>query len=190
MEANGANLRSALSSGAIDLALLTPDAADDFEQKVIARQELPLVVPAGHPLAGRRQVPLRAFAKDAFVSYKSGRKLRVMTEEFCNRAGFVPNVVLEVNAPMSICGFVAAGFGVGLVPPQSVPFPGVSAVRVIAPFAERTIVMMSRKERYLPAAARAFREFVSKNARVRGDSTTWPHLRTGAGALRRGRKYG
>lgn len=82
------------------------------------REPLVAVLPAGHPLAARRRIPLRALAGDPFVVVPRSRALGGLdlVLEACGRAGFTPEVAQEALELQSVIGFVAAGFGVSLLP--------------------------------------------------------------------------
>jgi DNA-binding transcriptional LysR family regulator len=81
-------------------------------------EPLVAVLPAGHPLAARRRIPLRALAGDPFVVVPRSRTLGGLdlVLEACGRAGFTPEVVQEALELQSVIGFVAAGSGVSLLP--------------------------------------------------------------------------
>jgi DNA-binding transcriptional LysR family regulator len=124
-------------------------------------QELVLIVSKSHRLARRRKVMLRDVSAELFVSFKPGHAFRSLTEELCAEAGFKPTIGFEGDDSRSLPGFVAAGFGVAIVPPEYGAFPGVSALRISTPAARRTIGMAWVRDRYLVASARTFPDFVA-----------------------------
>jgi DNA-binding transcriptional LysR family regulator len=84
-----------------------------------------------------------------------------MTDEFCRAAGFVPTSRFEGDDSSSMPGFVAAGFGVAIVPPESARSADVVSLRISEPPARRPIGIAWMKGRYLPAGARLFRDFAT-----------------------------
>jgi DNA-binding transcriptional LysR family regulator len=102
---------------------------------------------------------LRDVADESFVSFKPGHAFRRFTDDLCAAAGFSPVISFEGDDSSSVPGFVAAGFGVAIVPPESAAFAGVVALRISEPTARRAIGIAWMKARYLSASARAFRDF-------------------------------
>jgi DNA-binding transcriptional LysR family regulator len=113
-----------------------------------------------HPLARRRSVALRELAAESFVTFKRGHAFRDLTEQLCAAAGFTPAISFEGDDSSSVPGFVAAGFGVAIVPLESSAVSGVTALKISEPVIRRPIGIAWLEERYLSAGARAFRDFV------------------------------
>ena len=157
---NSAALQQQLEAGLLDLIFTTaPLDKAAFSWAHVADQELALIVPVGHRLAKRKSVALREVAGEAFVSFKPGHAFRRFTDDLCAAAGFSPAISFEGDDSSSVPGFVAAGFGVAIVPPESAAFSGVVALRISEPTARRAIGIAWMKDRYLSASARAFRDF-------------------------------
>jgi DNA-binding transcriptional LysR family regulator len=101
------------------------------------REPLVAVLPAGHPLAGRRSLPLKALARDAFISVPRNRALggADLVLEACLQAGFTPEVFQEALELQSVIGYVAAGFGVSLLPrtARKLVHAGVAFVTLASP---------------------------------------------------------
>lgn len=166
---NSAALDEQLARGDLDLAFTTPPiASPEIAWTRVADQELVLIVPENHRLARRRQVTLREVAGEPFVTFKRGHAFRRLTEGLCQEAGFVPSITFEGDDSSSIPGFVAAGFGVAIVSPESGLVNGVVGLRISVPSARRAIGIAWAKERYLPAGARTFRDFTTADLRHRG----------------------
>jgi len=122
-----------------------------------------LVVPPGHRLAGRGSVPLRAVADDGVVIGKAGGELRDAMDAYCREAGFTPRVVCEADEPSAIRDFVAAGLGVAFIPAWARPRAGESPgtwLRVTDPICRHTLGMVWDEDHYVSQAAHAFRRFV------------------------------
>jgi DNA-binding transcriptional LysR family regulator len=129
-----------LRAGELDLCLTSPvPEAPDLVARRLDEQRLRLVVPDDHPLAGRRRVRLAEAADEHFVTLERGYGMRRILESLCAEAGFTPRVAFEGEEAETIRGLVAAGLGVALLPPPTVPRPGVRELTVTAPRAVREI---------------------------------------------------
>jgi DNA-binding transcriptional LysR family regulator len=135
---------SALHNRAIDVGLLrepSADAALDF--KVVLTEPFVAVLPAGHPLASLRRVPLAQLADAHFVLLPRhvGPGLYDQILGLCAAAGFTPSVAQHAVEWQTVCGLVEAGLGVSLAPEsiRRVRLSGV-AFRSIDPSAARTRV--------------------------------------------------
>ncbi|WP_409468141.1 LysR family transcriptional regulator [Streptomyces sp. HC307] len=148
-----------LLDGTYDLALLRTDApvGADFEVTALRSERLVAVLPTGHPLAGRRTVPLAALAGEPFVVHpsRSRSSMHDRVLDACARAGFEPAPLIEVGETSTLVVFVAAGHGVALVPEsvQSLRLDGVT----YAPLTETETVQLGlarRAGRNSPATER------------------------------------
>lgn len=129
-----------LRAGDLDLCLTSPiPDAPDLAVRRLAEQRLRLVVPDDHPLAARRRVRLAEAADEPFVTMEPGYGMRRILEALCAQAGFTPRIAFEGEEAETIRGLVAAGLGVALLPPPSIPRPGVHELTVTAPRAVREI---------------------------------------------------
>lgn len=155
-------LLSRLLAGDVDLCLASPQFDDpSVEWMPIYEEELFVLVPQGHALAGGKQVRLQDVAHESFISLKAGYGLRRVTDELCARAGFKPRISFEGEEVATLWGLVGAGLGIAIAPRQTTPPPeGPLALRVIEPRCFRTIGLSWVKRRYLSAASRTFIEFV------------------------------
>ena len=103
-----------LESGQDDLAFVRDlPAAAPWERRELAREQLCIVVPRGHRLAGRRRLSiadLRTLTNTPFVTsrrWMHGREARW---------GFVPHVADDVVSLAASFSLVRAGLGVSLMP--------------------------------------------------------------------------
>jgi DNA-binding transcriptional LysR family regulator len=159
IQSNSTALEDQLLSGELDLILnARPWNKPDFEWRLVANQELVLIVSPSHPLARRRTVALAELANEPFVSFKEGR-FRQLTEELCHAAGFSPAIRFESDDSSSVPGFVAAGFGVAIVSPDAASSGSVVSLRITHPLARRSIGVAWAKDRYLATSTRLFRDF-------------------------------
>lgn len=166
-QSNSAGLATQLDHGELDLIFTAaPGDHAAFSWTKIADQELRLIVPLSHSLARRRSVTLNQVAHESFVSFKPGHAMRRLTDELCQAAGFTPRYSFEGDESGSVPGFVAAGFGVAIMPAESNTNPEVVSLRIAKPAARRPIGIGWVEHRFLSASARAFRDFAV--------ATGWP----------------
>ncbi|MFX4290806.1 LysR family transcriptional regulator [Streptomyces bohaiensis] len=176
VQSYGEDMMERMRRGELDLCLTSPiPDAPDLVTRRLALQRLRLVVPADHRLAGRRRVRLAEAAEEAFVTLEPGYGLRKLTEKLCAQAGFTPRVAFEGEEAETLRGLVAAGLGVALLPPPTVPRPGVQELSVTAPAAVREIGvawMAGHPDTQPVAAFKAF--LLSRRDRVLAGSSEAP----------------
>lgn len=142
---------TALHNRDIDVGLLREphaDAALDF--KVVLTEPFVAVLPAGHPLAASRRVPLAQLAGARFVLLPrhAGPGLYDQILGLCGEAGFTPRIAQHAVEWQTVCGLVEAGAGVSIAPASArrIRLSGV-AFRPVEPGATRTSVAAAwRKE--------------------------------------------
>ncbi|WP_428956987.1 LysR substrate-binding domain-containing protein [Streptomyces sp. cg35] len=137
-----------LLGGTYDLAVVR-GTVTDAELRVTPLRSEPLVavLPAHHPLAGRRSVPLEALADAPFVIHPSQSRSSMYDRVLaaCERAGFRPASLTEVGETATLVVFVAAGHGVALVPRsvRSLSLDGVTYVPLAEP--ESVDLLLARR---------------------------------------------
>ncbi|WP_240796682.1 LysR family transcriptional regulator [Streptomyces sp. RFCAC02] len=176
VQSYGEDMIDRMRSGELDLCLTSPVPDEpDLVTRRLDEQRLHLVVPADHRLAGRRRVRLAEAAEEPFVTLETGYGLRRLTEALCERAGFRPRIAFEGEEPDTLRGLVAAGLGVALLPPPTVPRPEVRELAVTAPRAAREIGVAWPIGRPDTAPVAAFKKFLlSRRGRLTGAPAQTP----------------
>ena len=162
VQGSGDVLLTRLRAGEVDLCLTAPLPDEPgVAAQALDSQRIDLIVPARHPLARRRVVPLAEAAAEDFICLKPGYGLRVITDELCRAAGFEPRIAFEGEEAATCQGLVGAGLGVSLLPatPAAAADPEVAAVRITAPRAARTVGLAWMADRPQAAPVTAFRDF-------------------------------
>lgn len=159
-----------LERGEIDLCIISPPLEQentDWQEGIgwipLLSEEIYLVVPLGHPLAGRKSIHLSEVAHEPFISLKAGDSLRELTDHFCRQVGFTPKIVFEGDEIETIRGLVRAGLGVTFIPRlmvRSVPYLAARALPIAEPHCRRQLGLAWRTTHYLSQAAQQFRTFV------------------------------
>jgi DNA-binding transcriptional LysR family regulator len=110
---------AAVTRGAVDVGLvLLPVDDAGLRTELLLRGRAVAALPAGHPLARLRRVPLGRLAAEPFVLFPRaqapGFHDRLITS--LTATGSPPRVVQEAAEMQTIVGLVATGIGVSLVP--------------------------------------------------------------------------
>jgi DNA-binding transcriptional LysR family regulator len=114
---------AALKAGETDIALLIESGFETSHDAAIDRipvMEDPMYVllPAGHPLAGRRRMRLDDLCDDSWIMGSTSTTCpdSAILLRACQSAGFEPRIAFNSDDYLAIQGFVAAGMGVSLIP--------------------------------------------------------------------------
>ena len=129
--------------------------------KTILRERVLLALPLGHPLAQLEEVPMSALEREHFIQV-AGKDLTLQLRRCCETAGFEPVVAFNCDRPAVAVDFVKMGLGVTLVPEISWASLAEHSM-ILRPIQDlsptRYISLSWRKNTYLSANARAFRDF-------------------------------
>lgn len=84
----------------------------------LSREGFVAALPRANPLAARASLRLEDLANEDFVLFTPvlGVDFQEHVIGYCHRAGFAPRVAYEAADTNAVIGFVAAGFGVAIVP--------------------------------------------------------------------------
>jgi DNA-binding transcriptional LysR family regulator len=111
-----------LRSGEADLALVydhesTPGLLpSDLELTHLIDDPYQVIIPKGHPLAGRRRLSVADFADEQWIASSSMHACRRITDNVCREAGFEPRVAFEADETFAAQALAAAGVGLTLLP--------------------------------------------------------------------------
>jgi len=118
-ESGSAAVAAALLSGELDLGIVTLPVRGVGDKELLVlplmEDELRLIVPPKHPLAGRRSFKWSDLAHESVIGFEAGSAVREVVDQAAARAGVVLDVVMELRSIQSIQQMVAAGVGVGFV---------------------------------------------------------------------------
>ncbi|MGX2959697.1 LysR family transcriptional regulator [Peribacillus sp. JNUCC 23] len=155
---------SQLASTEIDIGFCSPqEPLENLSSIPIVKNELFLIVPVNHRLAGTDEIDLCEVANDPFVLFKPETAMHDVIERLCHEAGFHPKMAFEGFEERIVAGLVGAKFGVALIP----FIPGldkkkISLIRIRKPQSVRVIQMVWRTNGYMPPAVERFKTFVEK----------------------------
>jgi len=153
-----APLVEALKAGALDLAFCL-STLPELEAIPICVQKMNLVVPRGHPLAGRKTVRFEDFCQEPLILLSRKSQARGMIEEIFRRRGKIPRIIVEAVECNATLQFVALGRGISILPelPAQDASP-VYSIPIDDPDFSRNIYLSWSRTRKLSAAARQFLE--------------------------------
>ncbi len=115
-----AQLLERLRSGALDIGLLTlPVEGADLTQVPVMREELLLVMPPSHKLAGQRRVTPGDLANQSWVLFERGSSTRRVIDGMFETHGIRPRVVLETENVEILKAFTMIGLGLTILPYQA-----------------------------------------------------------------------
>ncbi|MDQ0227879.1 LysR family transcriptional regulator [Bacillus sp. 7586-K] len=151
-----------LRNGEIDFCITFPPIEQSgIEGLSFLTEEIFLAVPHTHRFANLRSIDLSELADDPFICIKKGNPFREMTDEFCQKAGFTPNIICEVDEHSAVGHFIRMEIGVAFIPGTLIEKIDNSfhLLHINNPTCERTYQIAWREGKYMSEAERKFREF-------------------------------
>jgi DNA-binding transcriptional LysR family regulator len=144
---------------------------DVLEPEDLLTSRLVICVPAGHRLAHRDSVTTAELANEPLINFRKGYLMHeILRSVVGERTG---KVVYHTDNTESAKRMVALGVGVTILPEFSVVDDSyrregkIVYVKPAAAFPSIVLCLASRKDGYLPRAARAFRDMLRHAARIR-----------------------
>lgn len=159
-EERSADVVQSVLAGKVNLGITyLPVRHDALHATVLYDEELVLVVPEGHRLAGRT-IRAAQLAELPLIVPPEGFCLRTAIDEELRRSGTAARIALEISAIESICEAVRAGLGITLLPrlymERGRPRAGLATATLTEPAPVRPVYAIRRADRHLCVATRAF----------------------------------
>lgn len=150
---------TALRERVIDVGLLRePPDEPGLATEPILSEEFIAVLPAAHPLAAQRVVPIEALADEPFVLLprSAGPAFHDRIVGLCRSAGFEPRLGQQAIEWQTVCALVEAGLGVSLAPAsvRRIRLDGVAYRRVKPNTARTTVAVAWRHDDQNPLVTR------------------------------------
>ena len=116
-EMEGNEVLPAMKNGGFDMAFLRLEQMTDpsYESIPLAKDELTVLLPENHRLAGESELSLAQLKDEPFLLLNEGTLLRGLCIDACRRSGFVPTVAYSGTRNENIAELVAMGMGISLV---------------------------------------------------------------------------
>ncbi|NBD27472.1 LysR family transcriptional regulator [Paenibacillus glycinis] len=146
-----------VESGELDIGvILLPADEERFDSFCFVKQQLMLVVPPSHRLAGREEVRLAELSEEPFLLFHEDFALRDRIIAACERQGFRPHVVYSSTQWDFISELAAVNLGIALLPDKICKELDRERLRIIRtdPPIPWELAMIWRKNGYLSHAAR------------------------------------
>lgn len=162
-------LAQAVLAKEIDLALVSlPVDRSGLAAEEFFYEPLLVALPAKHPLA-KRSAPLALdeLEGDDFILMKEEHCLAGQALQFCRLNGFAPHVSFRSAQIETVLAFVAAGWGVSVVPAMARSQPRAGVVYRPVAGGRRSIGIIYGETRPLSKAAQALVEFLRPVTRAR-----------------------
>ena len=105
--------------------------AEGLVVTLLRRDEMMLVLPAAHALAGESAVDLGDLAEENWIG--GCPRCRGHLLELCGHSGFSPNISYETDNAAAVLGLVAAGIGVAMLPALALDSVGAQPLVAIRP---------------------------------------------------------
>ncbi len=149
----------------IDVAVITAAEAHPsgaLERRCLVLDEMVVLLPDGHRLAGRAAVALGELASEQFVLFKPGYGLRRIVVDACAAAGFHPTIAFETSQRETIYGMVQEGLGITLLPRSGIHRGDYTwhLVPLQPPAVQRELSLAWKARRRQSEATCAFRDFL------------------------------
>ena len=173
---NRKGLLQNLEDNAADLLLMgQPPETPELAAEVFLKNPLVIIAPAGHPLAGQRNVALGELAHETFIMREMGSGTRNSVERFLAERGVRLTISMEMNTNEAIKQGVEEGLGLGIVSVHTLERELQSGRLVVLNVASFPIIrqwfIVYRTGKRLSAIATEFADFVRNEAQdfVRND---------------------
>lgn len=157
-EMGSSAVAAAVLSGELDLGIVTLPLRVGDEASLLTiplvDDELRLIVPQGHRLAGKKSFAWKDLAGESMVGFEAGSAVRGVIDRASLAAGVRLDVVMELRSIESIQQMVAAGIGVGFVSRFALGDGGGLTCRDGR--LVRKLAIVRRADRVASAAAREF----------------------------------
>ncbi len=116
------HLTRAVMAKEVDLAVVSlPVERHGLETLSLFDEPLLIALPAGHALVKKRRLALADLKDEPFILMQEGHCLAGQALSFCRTEGFVPKVSFRSAQIETVRAFVAAGWGVSVVPEMACP---------------------------------------------------------------------
>lgn len=133
----------------------------ELEFYPLIKQDLKLIVPPEHPLAGHASVELSEMLPYPMIFYNDDGGLGRTTREIFTEAGIQPNIVSQASNELALYGLVAENLGISLAADiREIKQFNVKAVPVNHPKCTRYVYMVYLKDHYLSPAVHSFLQYM------------------------------
>ncbi|MBM4761384.1 LysR family transcriptional regulator [Bacillus sp. B15-48] len=167
VEHNAKQLKRKVEEGEIDLGItVLPVDSEPFETIPLFSEELVVLVDSEHWLAERESARLSEMKNESFILLTEDYALHDVVTQACIQSGFEPTVAYKSSLWDLIGEMVITKLGISIIPRSMVSrfnHRNVRAISISDPLIEWELVLIFKKNKYLPFAARTFIEYIQAN---------------------------
>ncbi len=154
-----------LQDNEVDLVIMgQPPKEMDLEAAAIMENELVVIAPADHPLAGEKQIPMSKLESETFLVREQGSGTRYAMERYFQAHELNITMGMEVSSDEAIKQSVQAGLGLGFLSSDAIQTELLLNRLVVLdmehPSRKRYWHIVHRKGKRLSAFAHAFKNFI------------------------------
>ena len=154
--------------GKVDCGFLRLPSVKRLQTYPLHRDELQVILPCNHPLAGSAPFPAAALATEPFIRLEEGQDYEITAA--LDKMGIRPNIKYTVREDRTMLAMVSKGLGISLLPELMVrhsPYP-VTACHAPERF-YRSIGIGVKDKKAMSAATRRFVDYVRQWVAENGD---------------------
>ncbi len=159
-ELSADEIESGLEQGRLHLGIsFASSTSPRLEAELLFEEELVLIVPVTHRLAGQSRVHFCELDKEPLILLHSGFCTRRLVDKGLQAAGVCANLLIEMNTIQGVLATVRATGAATVLPSLALRLKegeNLCAVKLTAPTLRRSIGLLWRRDGYRRAAARAF----------------------------------
>ena len=158
LQADYETIKTWITDGTVDFGFLTLDVAENLRSIPLMRDEMVMILPPRHRLAGRETVLMQDVAKEPFIFLDQGKKSEPM--EYFLRAGIELNQQYRVYDDYTIMNMVEEGLGVSILPKLALERHHQNIeVRSLTPPIFRDVCVAYRSDDSISVAGKTFMEY-------------------------------
>lgn len=111
-----AQLKKAMENREVDLAIVsTPMQEPGIHWVELFQEPMGVILSRHHPLAAREKLSLTDLRRERFYCNNPNSDVQELTDRWCERAGFHPNIHFECELPDLIGRAVSQGHGISII---------------------------------------------------------------------------
>ena len=160
------DIKKQLINNEIDLCISwLPIIDEDIEWLPLKMEQIYISVPADHRLARRKKIDLMELTNEKFISLTPEYAFRKVTDAFCYRAGFEPDISIQVTDASALHLFVHQGYGITFTPAFLFsPTQHLNCVHILInnPGCRCTIGLAWHRNHNMSQSAKEFIEFTTR----------------------------
>ncbi|MGB4659698.1 MAG: LysR family transcriptional regulator [Mobilitalea sp.] len=137
--------------------------ANEENSIILLKEKILLAVPSNHPLALCSSINLIDVKDEPFLSLSSRKSLGRITCEYCQMAGFTPQIILESDSPSTIRDVLPLGVGLSFIPElswQGMNCENISLIPITDPDCYRYLNLSWKSTHYLPRATALLKDYL------------------------------